>query len=84
LRTDPDSIFVQNLIVQRYTPGGFLSLVGRTLSTITPDSRDLHLIGSADELLEVLDGKFGIEEPEAAGLWDRVCERHEALFGARA
>jgi N-hydroxyarylamine O-acetyltransferase len=84
LRTDPDSIFVQNLIVQRYTPGGFISLLGRTLSTITPDDRSTRLLGSADELLEVLAGQFGIDEPAAAGLWDKVCAGHEALFGIQA
>jgi N-hydroxyarylamine O-acetyltransferase len=84
LQTDPDSIFVQNLIVQRYTADGFLSLLGRALSTITPSGRDTQVIGSADELLDLLATRFGIDEPEAASLWDRVCERHEALFGASA
>jgi N-hydroxyarylamine O-acetyltransferase len=83
LRTDADSVFVQNLIVQRYTPEGFLSLLGRTFSTITPAGRDTRVVGSADELLELLDTRFGIDEPAAAGLWERVCARHEALFGAQ-
>ena len=82
LQTDPESIFVQNLIVQRHVPGGFISLVGRSLGSFTPAGLTTTTLGSADELLETLAVRFGLVEPAAADLWDRVCARHEALFGA--
>ena len=82
LQTLPESIFVQNLIVQRHVAGGFLSLLGRTLITVGPDSQETALIGSADELVSILGERFGLDEPAAAGLWDQVCARHEAMFGA--
>ena len=81
LQTDPNSIFVQNLICQRFLPDGHLQLLGRTLKRATPAGPSERLVGSADELAEVLAADFGIDEPQAKDLWPRVAARHEALFG---
>jgi N-hydroxyarylamine O-acetyltransferase len=81
LQTDPASIFVQNLICQRFVPGGHLSLLGRTLRRKTAEESTERLLASADELVDVLTNEFGIDEPGAVEVWPRICDRHAELFG---
>jgi N-hydroxyarylamine O-acetyltransferase len=82
LQTDPQSIFVQNLICQRFVDGGgHLQLLGRTLRRTTDGPPEERLIESEDDLLEVLALEFGIDEPAARDVWPRVCARHQELFG---
>jgi N-hydroxyarylamine O-acetyltransferase len=81
LQTDPDSLFVQNLICQRFTEDGHVSLIGRALRRIGSTGVEERLLASADDLVEVLERVFGLAEPAAAGLWPRIRARHEALFG---
>ena len=81
LQSDPASLFVQNLICQRFTPDGHVDLIGRVLRRVGPEAVSEHTLGSAAELVEVLDTVFGLTEPEAARLWPAICARHEAVFG---
>jgi N-hydroxyarylamine O-acetyltransferase len=81
LQTAPASPFVQNLVVQRQREGGITILRGRVLRQVRPDGADERLLESADDLLAVLSGEFGLAVPEAASLWPKIVERHEALFG---
>ena len=81
LQTDPDSLFVQNLICQRFAEDGHVNLIGRVLRRVGPTGTEERLLASADELVEVLESVFGLTEPAAAGLWPRICARHVALFG---
>jgi N-hydroxyarylamine O-acetyltransferase len=81
LQTDPQSMFVQNLICQRALPGGQAQLRGRVLLVATPGETSQRRLESAGELTDVLAGVFGLHEPAAAGLWPRICARHAELFG---
>jgi N-hydroxyarylamine O-acetyltransferase len=83
LQTAPDSAFVLNAVVQRFTPQALLQLRGRTLRRLQPGAKQERLLNSADELVEVLAGDFGLDLPEAASLWPRIVERHDQLFAAQ-
>ncbi len=83
LQTAPESNFVLNAVVQRHTPDGLLQLRGRTLRRVRPDGLDSRLLASADEYAAVLARDLGLDLPEAAGLWPRICARHDELFAAQ-
>jgi len=80
LRYAPESNFVLNAVVQRHTPDGYLLLRGRTLVAVTAQGDTSRLLESADEYVTVLRERFDLDLPRAAGLWPRICARHEALF----
>ena len=80
LQTAPDSHFVLNLFCFRHRGDGILLLRGRVLRSIRPDDPYTdHVIESADELTAVLRRDFGLDVPEAATLWPKICARHEAV-----
>ena len=81
LQTSQESGFVQNVVCQRYTASGFLALRGKTLKSISGDQSTDRQLASADELASVLAGDFGLDLPEAAALWPKICARHDLLFG---
>jgi len=83
LRTSPDSMFVQTLICQRFTPEDHVDLIGRVLRRYGPAGMSERVLASADELVTVLGDVFAIDEPAAAGLWPRICARHEAVFAEK-
>lgn len=80
LQSDPASLFRQNLICQQMTVTGLKGLVGRTL-TDTDAGLSGHVIVSEDELHSALTQTLGITPPPLDGLWEKVCTRHEELFG---
>lgn len=80
LQDNPESVFVQNLVVQQRRGARHLSLRGRVFSTHNADGEERRLIDSADELVETIRAEFAMDVPEAAALWDKVCARHEVLF----
>jgi N-hydroxyarylamine O-acetyltransferase len=80
LQTDPQSLFVQNLICQRFTQDGHVDLIGRVLRTYGPGGVTRRTLESADELVETLAEVFGLDEPAAARLWPAICARHEVVF----
>ncbi|WP_374573151.1 arylamine N-acetyltransferase [Phenylobacterium sp.] len=82
LQESPESMFVQNAVVQRHTPDSILQLRGRVLRRARPDGVESRLIGSADEYVDALSSEFGLDMPEAAELWPRICARHDELFAA--
>ena len=84
LRYAPESNFVLNAVVQRHTPEGYLLLRGRTLITVTPQGDTSRLLDSAEAYVAVLHDLFGLDLPEAAGLWPRICARHDQLFAEKA
>jgi N-hydroxyarylamine O-acetyltransferase len=84
LQTSEASPFVQNLVVQIHTDQGLTLLRGRVLRRVDRTGPHDQIIGSPTELVEVLDAEFGLEAPEAAGLWERIARRHDELFGAAA
>jgi N-hydroxyarylamine O-acetyltransferase len=84
LQSAPDSNFVLNAVVQRHTPEAVLQLRGRTLRRVRPGGVEQRLLGSSDEYLEVLARDFGLDLPEAARLWPRICARHAEVFAAQS
>jgi len=80
LQSDPESIFVQNLVVQQRQGATHLTLRGRVLLERGPEGERKRELASAEEFVAVLRDRFGLDVPEAAGLWDRVCARHAELF----
>jgi N-hydroxyarylamine O-acetyltransferase len=77
LQSDPESIFVQNLICQRFTPDGHVQLLGKVLTKRRLDGASDLELASAAELTDVLRADFDIDEPAAAGLWPAICARHD-------
>jgi len=80
LQSDPDSMFRQNLVCQRMSVNGGYMLLGRVL-THHAGAEPKRLLGSEAELVDVLEGVFGITLPDLTGLWPRVVARHQTLFG---
>lgn len=76
-----ESVFVQNLVAQRRLNGEHRVLRGRVFTRATAAGAEQHVLAGADELLAVLAGEFGIEEPAIADLWGAICARHAELFG---
>lgn len=84
LRTDPGSPFVLNAVALRHTPKGQTKLVGRLQLTQTEGEPQKHLIADPDEYLAILKADFGLDLPQAADLWPKICARHEVLFAEQA
>ncbi len=74
LQTDPASPFVQNAIVQRWTPGVFYALVGRVLSMVDETGKTSRTLETAEAYLDTLRTVFGLDIPEAAALWPKFLE----------
>ncbi|MDD3836962.1 MAG: arylamine N-acetyltransferase [Phenylobacterium sp.] len=78
LQTAPTSVFVNNAIVQRHTEDGLVLLRNRTLRRITPQGAEERLVDSPEDYVALLADPFGLDLPEAAPLWPRICAQHEA------
>ena len=77
LQTSPDSGFVQKLVCQLRRPDAHVVLRGRIFSVVTKEGKRSRVLESADELVATLSNEFRLIAPEAAGLWEEICERHE-------
>jgi N-hydroxyarylamine O-acetyltransferase len=84
LQTWAESPFVLNATAQRRRPGETVALRGRVLRRVRPPQVEERIVGSAEELLEILARDFDLDLPEAASLWPRIVARHEALFAQQA
>jgi len=80
--SDPESIFVQNLVVQQRLADGHLMLRGKVLTETGPDGTADRELACADELVDLLRTRFALDVPEVASLWPAVEARHAALFDA--
>lgn len=78
--SDPDSLFVQTLAVQRRTADGHLMLRGKVLTETGPEGSRVRELGSADELVTLLRERFDLHIPEAESLWPRIIARHAAAL----
>jgi N-hydroxyarylamine O-acetyltransferase len=81
LRTDAQSPFVQNLVVQQRQDEVHLSLRGRVLTRLSADGRQQEIFDDPDRLVACLHDVFGLDVPEIAACWPDICARHDALFG---
>jgi N-hydroxyarylamine O-acetyltransferase len=80
LRTSPQSIFTQAVLAYRFTPDGIVTLLGRVVRRVAPGRRSDTLLNGPDELVAILKAEFGLDVPEAAGLWPDICAKHEAFY----
>jgi N-hydroxyarylamine O-acetyltransferase len=81
LQQDPNSLFRQNLIcLQPDERGRSKVLIGRVLMLPGEEKR---IIESADEFCLVLEGVFGLSDPDVRDVWPKVLARHEELFEHR-
>lgn len=77
---DPESIFVQNLVVQQRLADGHLMLRGKVLTETGPQGSSERELASAEELVDLLRTRFALDLPEVASLWSAIEARHAALF----
>jgi N-hydroxyarylamine O-acetyltransferase len=84
LQSDPGSTFVQNAVVCRHDEEGYSTMIGRVLRTSRAGGGDKRLIEDAEAYVAALRDVFGLDLPEAAGLWPAICRRHQALFAETA
>ena len=80
LQSEPESIFVQNSVVQQRQGDRHFSLRGRVLLERGVEGETKRTLADAEEFAAVLRDRFGLDLPEAATLWNRICARHDALF----
>jgi N-hydroxyarylamine O-acetyltransferase len=83
LQTSEMSPFVQNAVAQRYTKDGIMILRGRVLRHVKPDAVEERVLSSAEDLVTTLKDVFALDLPEAAVLWPKIVERHEAVMAAK-
>ncbi len=82
LSTDPDSSFVQTLVVQRPLADRIVTLRARTLSVDSPERRERRVLVDEDAFATTLRDVFALD-PDALGadrlarLWVRAEEQHE-------
>jgi len=81
LQTSAESRFVQNAVCIRHLPNSTVALIGRVLKTVEEHGATTRLLHSSQEYSATLAAVFGLRIQEATGLWQRICDRHEALFG---
>ena len=79
LQTNPDSNFVKSFVCQLRLADSHKVLRGRVFSHVTPGNRRRRVLDSADELVATLRNELDLHVPEAASIWDRICERHQQL-----
>jgi N-hydroxyarylamine O-acetyltransferase len=84
LQSAPESGFVQNAVAQRFRGDEIVALRGRVLRRVRPGGKQERILASADELVAVLAADFGLDLPEAAGLWPRIVARHAEVMAAAA
>jgi N-hydroxyarylamine O-acetyltransferase len=80
LQTSEQSSFLQNLVAQHHTSAGVTTLRGRVLRRTTPFGRTERLLESAADFTAALEAEFGLDVPEAAGLWPAIVARHEEVL----
>ncbi|NIK89986.1 N-hydroxyarylamine O-acetyltransferase [Rhizomicrobium palustre] len=83
LQSAADSPFVQNAVLQHHFAEGIWQMRGRVLRKLTPAGDTDYLVESAAEYVGALRDVFGLNLPEAADLWPKICARHEEVLKER-
>lgn len=81
LRSEPQSPFVQNLVVQQRQGDIHMTLRGRVVTTLSSGGKQQEMIDSPEQLVECIRDVFDLDVPEIATCWPDICARHEAVFG---
>nr|WP_166174969.1 arylamine N-acetyltransferase [Altererythrobacter segetis] len=82
--THPMSNFTLNSVAMKRHHDSQLILRGRVLTERGPGGTTTHTVADADEFVETLATRFGIDEPRAREVWPRILARHAELFEAAA
>ena len=77
---DPESLFVQNLVVQRRLGDVHLMLRGKVFTRTANTGSTVRELSSGEELVQVLRREFDLDLPQTADLWGAICARHDELF----
>lgn len=80
LQTDPESNLAKHIVVFGRTSSGYRSLIDRVLRAATSQGSAKHIIDTPDEYVATLRSNFGLDLPEAAALWPRLCGNHEVYL----
>lgn len=78
--SDPNSIFYKTMTANIRRGKRHVTLRGRVLETQMPGRSEQRILDTPQEVSEVLDEVFGLEEPELDALWPKICARHKQLF----
>jgi N-hydroxyarylamine O-acetyltransferase len=82
LATDPESSFVQTLVVQSARPDRIVTLRSRTLSSVGPAADEKRVVADRDEFAAVLLDVFGIalRGERLTRVWELAVAQHEAFL----
>ena len=83
LQTSPASPFVTTTVLERFEAGGIVILRGAQLCEIRAAGVVDRVVRDADDYAALLRDRFGLTVADAATLWPRVWQQHEA-WQARA
>ncbi len=84
LQTSPESVFVQNLAFEMMRPESLTSITGRVLTEKSAGGVKKTLLNSPEEMELALVRDFGINGVTIAPIWQKICARHEQIFGGVA
>jgi N-hydroxyarylamine O-acetyltransferase len=80
LQSDPESIFLQNLICMRLDPEGARFMVGKMLFVFSGLESKKRTLESEEDLGRTLSEVFNLHDMPVDKLWARVVARHAELF----
>jgi N-hydroxyarylamine O-acetyltransferase len=78
LQTALESGFVRTIVCHRWTSSGLISLRDAVLTEVQASGVERRTISDAATYRKVLAERFDLPLPEAATLWERAWERHQA------
>lgn len=80
LQTDPQSGFVLNAVCQRYQPDAHYTLRGRVLKVLRDGVFAQRIVSDLADYEATLREIFALRLSDADVLWQKVVERHAAVF----
>jgi len=76
LQTSPASPFVQTTVCERFVPEGLVMLRGAVLREVSASGVATRTVQDADEYVQLLHDRFGLDLPRMRALWPAVWARH--------
>ena len=84
LQTDPESTFVQVLVIQQFNKLGYDIQIGPVAKTIKPDGVEQRVLESAEEFQDRLGDVFGIQDSELGTLWLKTVDAYERFIAKQS
>lgn len=79
LQSAAESPFVQNAVLQKHLPDRHIALRGCVYSNAGEESFH-RVVTSADDYVQLLRERFGLDLPEVLTLWPKIEARHREVF----